>query len=76
MEMPEEALATIYVESAAHDHWIVCSEYPGELLGRFENKDMAIDAARKIARDRSAQMVVRRDENEIEFAEDYASVER
>jgi hypothetical protein len=68
-------IATIYVVPEAKG-WVVHGEHPSEILGRYSLKDEAISAARCIATQKQGQLVVRRSDSSVEFAEDYASVER
>lgn len=69
-------IATIYVVPETSGNWVVHGEHPSEVLGRFPQKVEALDAARTIAHDKHGQLVVRRSDSSVEFAEDFASVER
>ena len=68
-------ISVIYVVHEADGNWVVHGEHASEILGRFASKEAAIETARGLAREKHGQQVVRRGENEVEFAEDFASVE-
>ena len=69
-------ISVIYVVREVNGEWVVHGEHASEILGRFASKESAVETARGLAREKHGQLVVRRGENEVEFAEDFASVER
>ena len=70
-----EMIHTIYVDPKGKD-WQVTGENPRQQFGIFESKESAIHNARELAKRFHGQMVVRSNLEQLEFAEDYASVER
>lgn len=69
-------ISTIYVVPETSGTWVIHGEHRHEELGRFATRDEAIAEARRLAQQHHGQLVVRTDANTVEFAEDYASVER
>jgi hypothetical protein len=55
--------------------WRVSGEERGETWGTFPEKEAAVAAARALAKDMKGQLIVRTADQNVEFAEDYASVE-
>ncbi len=64
----------IYVDPI-HGRWRVSGEERGQNLGTFADKESAIASARGFAKSLQGQMIVRTENQTVEFAEDYASVE-
>jgi len=56
--------------------WRVTGDQPGEQLGTFAAKEEALNVARAEAKKCRGQLVVRKANQIVEFAEDFASVER
>jgi len=65
----------IYVDPIEH-HWRITGEERGQSYGEFADKEQAIDSARQLAKAKQGQLIVRTADHRIEFAEDFASVER
>ncbi len=65
----------VYVDPI-QDAWRVSGETRNQLFGTFKTKEKAIVSGRRIAKKESGQMIVRNANGGVEFAEDYASVER
>lgn len=72
--MPE-AIHTIFVDPDG-DEWRVSGESPRQLFGTFKTKETAIENGRRLAKNFHGQMIVRAKAEALDFAEDYASVER
>ena len=65
----------VYVDPD-QDVWRVSGENPSQLFGTFSTKERAIENARDLAKQKHGQMIVRSKTQALEFAEDFASVER
>ena len=54
------------------DGWLVEGDAPDEILGTFLQRDQALDAARRAAKERVAQLIVHTEDGRFDWAEDYA----
>lgn len=72
--MPQ-TIQVVYVDPG-EDVWRVSGDNASQLFGTFPTKERAIDSARSLAKQKHGQLIVRSKTQALEFAEDYASVER
>jgi len=72
MEKPIESIFVDPVNKA----WRVSGRTPSKVFGTFHNKNEAVETGRQIAKKKHGQLIVHGPNRALDFAEDYASVER
>lgn len=74
--MDRTTIGTIYVAPEGDGKWLVHSDKAGENYGRFTEREDAISAGRSLAMDKGCTLIVKRTLKEVDYTEDYASVNR
>jgi hypothetical protein len=71
----ERAIREVYVDPK-HGRWRVSGENQGTSFSLFADKETAVSEGRRLAKSEHGQLIVRHANGTLEFAEDFASVER
>ena len=67
-------IGSIYVVPEGNGSWVIHGTKSSEHFGRFNDREAAIAAGRSLAMDKGFLLIVKRSQKEVDYTEDYASV--